>query len=74
MSIASHLHGDVLRYLENVLSRQDNSKTILRCLEDVLCHLGKTHDFKSSTLHYFYSKTNLKFTYWIFVNLMTKKN
>ena len=28
------------RYLENVLSRQDNSKTILRCLEDVLCRLG----------------------------------
>ena len=29
------------RYLENVLSRQDNSKAILRCLEDVLCRLGK---------------------------------
>ena len=28
------------RYLENVLSWQDNSKTILRCLEDVLCRLG----------------------------------
>ena len=28
------------RYLENVLSRQDNSKTILRCIEDVLCRLG----------------------------------
>ena len=28
------------RYLGNVLSRQDNSKTILRCLEDVLCQLG----------------------------------
>ena len=28
------------RYLENVLSRQGNSKTILRCLEDVLCRLG----------------------------------
>ena len=28
------------RYLENVLSRQDNSKAILRCLEDVLCQLG----------------------------------
>ena len=28
------------RYLENVLSRQYNSNTILRCLEDVLCRLG----------------------------------
>ena len=28
------------RYLGDVLSRQDISKTILRCLEDVLCRLG----------------------------------
>ena len=28
------------KYLKNVLSRQDNSKTILRCLEDNLCRLG----------------------------------
>ena len=28
------------RYLEDVLPRQDNSKTILRCLEDILCRLG----------------------------------
>ena len=32
------------RYLENVLSRQDNSKTILRYLEDVLCRLGSCAD------------------------------
>ena len=29
------------RYLEDVLPKQDNSKTILRCLEDVLYRLGK---------------------------------
>ena len=28
------------RHLKNVLSRQDNSKTNLRCLEDVLRWLG----------------------------------
>ena len=28
------------RYLEKVLSKQGNSKTIVRCLEDVLCRLG----------------------------------
>ena len=28
------------RHLKNVLSRQDNSKTKVRCLEDVLCRLG----------------------------------
>ena len=28
------------RHLKNVLSRQDNSKTNLRCLEDVLRRLG----------------------------------
>ena len=33
------------RYLENVTSKQDNSKTILKCFEDVLCRLGwlRTH-------------------------------
>ena len=37
------------RYLENVLSRQDNSKTILRCLEDVLCRLGnRSCDFSEN--------------------------
>ena len=30
-----------LRYLKNVLSRQDSSKTKVRCLEDVLRRLGK---------------------------------
>ena len=35
------------RCLANVLSRQDNSKTILRCLEDVLCRLGKLSAEKS---------------------------
>ena len=32
------------RYLENVLSRQDNSKAILRCFEHVLCRLGLVPD------------------------------
>ena len=39
------------RYLKNVLSRQVNSKTILRCLEDVLCRLGSAQvsfEFPSS--------------------------
>ena len=37
------------RYLENVLSRQDNSKTILRCLEDVLCRQGnRSCDFSEN--------------------------
>ena len=35
MSIASHLHEDVFRYLENVLSRQDSSKMSCRYLENV---------------------------------------
>ena len=29
------------RHLKNILSRQDNSKKNLRCLEDVLRRLGK---------------------------------
>ena len=35
------------RYLENVFSRKDNSKKILRCLEDVLCRLGSRQQNKN---------------------------
>ena len=42
MSITSHEGVKMsFRYLENVLSRKGNPKTILRCLEDVLCPLGQ---------------------------------
>ena len=30
----------LLRHLKNFLSRQDNFKAKVRCLEDVLCRLG----------------------------------
>ena len=36
------------RYLKNVPSRRDNSKTILRCLENALCRLGLQTRFTCS--------------------------
>ena len=40
----------LFRYLKDVLSRQDNSKTNLKCLEDVLRRLGNAYCFTMTTL------------------------
>ena len=49
------------RYLESVLSKHNNSKRILRCLEDVLCWLGKHLVF--TVTHIF---SNFQHSMWFF--------
>ena len=49
------------RHLDIVFSRQDNSKTKVRCLEDFLCRLGKLYRWQRTKVDSkFSSKKNIR--------------